>query len=138
LWRDGEFLNGGTLWSPKGLNNGGFTGIRQQILCSRMPGFTFKLLLAGGLCAYPSSDLGVNVQGTALSASALPGWRIVHDGLTIGVFAGAVAQDFRLSPYDPTSVLHGSYTGGQFALDVWYQPDSKTMIALDGSISSIA
>ena len=28
LWRDGEFLNGGTLWSPKGLNNDGFTGIR--------------------------------------------------------------------------------------------------------------
>jgi hypothetical protein len=28
LWRDGEFLNGGTLWSPKGLNTGGFTGIR--------------------------------------------------------------------------------------------------------------
>jgi hypothetical protein len=28
LWRDGEFLNSGTLWSPKGLNSGGFTGIR--------------------------------------------------------------------------------------------------------------
>ena len=28
LWRDGAFLNGGTLWSPKGLNTGGFTGIR--------------------------------------------------------------------------------------------------------------
>ncbi len=67
LWRDSEFLNGGTLWSPKGLN------------------------IAGGLYAYPSSDLGVNVQGTALSASALPGWRIVRDSLTIDVFAGAVA-----------------------------------------------
>ena len=57
LWRDGEFLNGGTLWSPKGLNN---------------DGFTFKLLLAGGLYAYPSSDLGVNVQGTALRRRCCP------------------------------------------------------------------
>ncbi len=123
LWRDGQFLNGGTLWSPNGLNH---------------DGFTFKLLLAGGLYDYPSSDLGTNVQGTALSVSALPGWRIVRDGLTVDLFAGAVVQDFRLSPNDPGSILRGSYAGGQFALDVWYQPDSKTMVALDGSISSIA
>lgn len=123
LWRDGEFLNGGTLWSPNGLNNGGFT---------------FKLLLAGGLYAYPSSDLGVNVQGTALSVSALPGWRIVRDGMTVDVFAGPVGQNFRLSPNDPGSTLHGSYAGGQFAVDIWYQPDAETVIALDGSISSIS
>jgi len=28
LWRDGEFVDGGMLWSPAGLNTGGFTGIR--------------------------------------------------------------------------------------------------------------
>jgi hypothetical protein len=28
LWRDGAFLNGGLLWSPAGLDKGGFTGIR--------------------------------------------------------------------------------------------------------------
>lgn len=123
LWRDGAFLNGGTLWSPKGLNAGGFT---------------LKLLLAGGPYAYPSGDLGVNVQGTALSVSALPGWRIVSDRMTVDVFAGPVVQDFRLSPYDPGSILRGSYVGGQFAVDVWYQPNAETAIALDGSISSIA
>jgi hypothetical protein len=26
LWRYGQFLYGGTLWSPSGLNNDGFTG----------------------------------------------------------------------------------------------------------------
>ena len=61
----------------------------------------------------------------------------MRDGLTINLFAGAVAQDLRLSPYDPGALLRGSYAGGQFAFDVWYQPDFKTMIALDGSISSI-
>jgi hypothetical protein len=28
LWRDGAFGNGGLLWSPTGLEQGGFTGIR--------------------------------------------------------------------------------------------------------------
>jgi hypothetical protein len=28
LWRDGAFANGGLLWSPAGLDQGGFTGIR--------------------------------------------------------------------------------------------------------------
>ncbi len=28
LWRYGDFLYGGTLWSPAGLNADGFTGIR--------------------------------------------------------------------------------------------------------------
>jgi len=80
----------------------------------------------------------VNVQGTALSVSALPGWRIVSDRMTVDVFAGPVVQDFRLSPYDPGSLLRGTYAGGQFAIDVWYQPNAETAIALDGSISSIA
>jgi len=28
LWRDGAFANDGLLWSPAGLDAGGFTGIR--------------------------------------------------------------------------------------------------------------
>jgi hypothetical protein len=30
LWRDGAFGNGGFLWSPTGLDQGGFTGIMSQ------------------------------------------------------------------------------------------------------------
>jgi hypothetical protein len=30
LWRYGDFLYGGGLWSPDGLDHDGFTGIRQQ------------------------------------------------------------------------------------------------------------
>jgi hypothetical protein len=122
LWRDGAFLNGGLLWSPAGLDTSGFT---------------LKLLLAGGRYIYPSGTLGMDVAGTALSASVLPGWRMTHDGLTIDVYAGPVAQDYRLSPYDPGSLLRGAYAGGQFATDLWYQPTASTLIALDGSIASI-
>lgn len=122
LWRDGAFLNGGLLWSPAGLDAGGFT---------------LKLLLAGGHYVYPSGYLGTDVGGTALSASVLPGWRITRDGLTVSFYAGPVVQDYRLSPYDPSSLLRGAYAGGQFSTDVWYQPDAATLIALDGSIASI-
>ncbi len=102
-----------------------------------MPGFTFKLLLGGGGYTYPSSGLGEDVRGTLLSASALPGWRVTRDGLVINVYAGPIVQDYRLTPYDPGSLLRGQYAGGQVATDLWYQPNPLTMIALDGSLASI-
>ena len=122
LWRDGAFANGGLLWSPAGLD---------------ADGFTLKILLNGGIYTYPSGRLHMDVEGTLVSAAALPGWRTTHDGLTIGLYAGPVVQDYRLTPYDPGSRLHGLYGGAQVAGDVWYQPDPATMIALDGSIASI-
>ena len=122
LWRDGAFANGGLLWSPAGLGQSGFT---------------LKLLLAGGQYIYPSSGLRMDVDGNMVSASALPGWRMTRDGLTVGLYAGPIIQDYRLMPYDPGSLLRGAYAGGQIAADIWYRPDPATMIAFDGSIASI-
>lgn len=123
LWRDGAFADGGLLWSPAGLD---------------AQGFTLKVLLSGGLYVYPSAGLRTDVDGTLVSAAALPGWRATHDGLTIGLYAGPLLQDYRLSPYDPGARLHGLYGGGQVATDAWYQPSTTTMMAFDGSIASIA
>jgi hypothetical protein len=53
------------------------------------------------------------------------------------VFAGPVAQDYRLSPYDPGSKLHGSYVGAQLATEIWYQPAVSMMAAVSGAIASI-
>jgi Cellulose biosynthesis protein BcsS len=122
LWRYGAFLYGGTLWSPAGLN---------------ADGFTLKLLVNGGRYAYNSGALNGQVDGTMLSGAALPGWRFVRGGLTVSLFAGPVVQDYRLSPFDPGSRLHGLYAGGQFATDVWYQPSATIMAALNGSVASI-
>jgi hypothetical protein len=122
LWRDGAFLHGGTLWSPAGLD---------------ADGFTLKLLLSGGRYTYPSGGLQTNVDGSLLSASALPGWRITSDGITIALYAGPIVQDYRLMPYDPGSLLHGFYSGAQLATDVWYQPTPATMAALNASVASI-
>lgn len=123
LWRDGAFLDGGLLWSPAGLDKGGAT---------------FKVLLAGGGYTYPSTDLHTDVDGALVSASALPGWRMTGNGFVVGIYAGALVQDYRLTPFDPASLLHGAHAGGQLAGDVWYQPNPTMMVAFDGSIASIA
>jgi hypothetical protein len=122
LWRYGDFLYGGTLWSPNGIDSSGFT---------------LKLLVNGGRYSYASGSLGTTVDGTMISGAALPGWRIVHDTLTVTLFAGPVAQDYRLSPFDPGSRLHGLYAGGEFATDIWYQPTPTIMAAVSGSLLSI-
>jgi len=72
-----------------------------------------------------------------LSAAVMPGWRFTGDRLTVSVFAGPVVQDYRLTPDDPGSRLHGFYVGGQFATEVWYQPSANTMAALNGTLASI-
>ena len=123
LWRDGAFLYGGFLWSPASLNT---------------DGFTLKLLLAGGTYVYPSSTLQTDVDGRLLSASALPGWRVTSEGLTVALYAGPIIQDYRLSPNDPASLLRGSYAGAQIATDMWYQPNPGTMAEFNASIASIA
>lgn len=122
LWRYGDFLYGGTLWSPGGID---------------ASGFTFKLLVNGGAYSYSSSSLHTAINGTTLSGAALPGWRFVQGALTVSLFAGAAVQDYRLSPYDPGARLRGLYVGAQFATDVWYQPAANVMAAVNGAISSI-
>jgi len=122
LWRYGDFLYGGALWAPEGLDDNGFT---------------LKLLVNGGRYSYISGDLNTDVHGTTASGAALPGWRFVGNGFTVSVFAGPVVQEYRLSPYDPGSRLHGLYVGGQFAADVWYQPAATIMAAVNGAVASI-
>jgi len=122
LWRYGSFLYGGLLWSPAGLD---------------ADGFTFKMLLDGGEYSYVSGSLQENIDGTKLSAAALPGWRFTRDGLTVTLFTGPVVQDYRLTPADPGSRLHGFYVGSESAADIWYQPSAVTMAALSGAFASI-
>lgn len=122
IWRYGDFLYGGFLWSPKGLDR---------------DGFTFKMLLDGGAYSYVSGALQQTVNGTKLSAAALPGWRFTRGALNVTVFAGPVVQDYRLTPNDPGSRLHGLYVGGETGVDIWYQPTANTMAAFNGAVSSI-
>jgi hypothetical protein len=102
-----------------------------------MPGFTVKMLLSGGGYTYHSDGLRTDIDGAMISAAAMPGWRFTRDGVNIGIYAGPVVQEYRLSPFDPGSRLHGFYVGGQVSTDIWYQPSERTMATLNGTIASI-
>ncbi len=121
LWRFAAFFYGGTLWSPGGLD---------------ADGFTLKLLLSAGDYIYTSGTQS-DVRGTMLSAAMLPGWHFARDNLSVSLFVGPAAQNYRLTPDDPGSRLRGSYVGAEFAADIWYQPTAITMAALNGTIASI-
>src|SRR5579862_1040081 len=71
------------------------------------------------------------------SAAVLPGWRFAGNGFVVSVFAGAVVQDYRLSPFDPGARLQGLHVGGEFAADVWYQPTAYGMISVNGTFASV-
>jgi len=120
LWRNGGFVHGGVVWSPDGLDR---------------PGFTFKLLVAGGRYQYRSGT--VDIVGTQGLAAAMPGWRFKVANLEILVLGGLDLQSHRLAPDDPANALRGTHVGGRVNVDVWYQPTDKLMAALSLSGSSV-
>jgi hypothetical protein len=123
LWRHGSFSYGGLLWSPRGLDE---------------DGFTLKLLLGGGQYRYVSGTLGnLDVTGQQVVAFVMPGWRFRKDRLTVTVFAGLDTQHHRLTPDDPASSLRGTKIGLRGGLELWFEPDAQSMIAADASVSSV-
>jgi len=123
IWRNGGFLHGGLLWSPDGLDR---------------DGFTLKGLISGGSYRYMSGALGnAEVIGRELTAQLLAGWRFIRGKTEFKLFAGLDMQDHRLSPDDPSSRLRGGDTGLRVAFDLWSEPTPLTMLAADGSISTI-
>lgn len=123
IWRKGAFSYGGLLWSPGGLDR---------------EGFTLKAVLSGGFYTYNSGALGnTDVTGRELAAQILPGWRFKQGTLEVKLFAGLDLENHRLSPDDPSSGLRGGNVGLRTAAEVWYEPTPLTMIAADGSVSTI-
>ena len=124
LWRDGRFMHGGLLWSPGGLDN---------------EGFTFQLVTSGGLYRYRSGALdNAQVIGTEAEVQLLPGWRFKRVRLEVKVFAGLDIKNDVTIPDDPSNRLHGTSAGIRAALNLWFEPTSATMAAVDASLSSIA
>lgn len=123
LWRNGEFVHGGVLWSPEGLDH---------------DGFVLKGMLGGGIYHYISGALGnADVMGRQISASVLPGWRFTRDHFTVTLFAGLDLQNHHLTPDDPSAGLRGSYAGLRTGFDLWYEPTAATMVAADASPSTV-
>lgn len=123
LWRHGSFSFGGMLWSPDGLDRGGFT---------------FKMLIGAGSYQYRSGALDdATVTGTQFTGFALPGWRFVNGKTFVTVFAGLDLQRHNTTPYDPGSDLNGGHVGIRGAIEFWHEPTPATMIAADATVSSI-
>ena len=122
LWRHGSFLHGGLLWSPGGLDR---------------EGFTLKALISGGTYDYLSGLIGEEIQGREFVARIMPGWRFKSGATELKIYAGLDLQDHRLKPVDPESELRGGDVGLRAAFELWMQPTATTMIAIDGSASTI-
>jgi len=123
LWRDGQFLHGGLLWSPDGLDR---------------EGFTLKAMISNGRYRYVSGALNnAWVVGAEEEAQLLPGWRFQRSGFEIKVFAGLDVRHGTTWPDDPFNRLGGTHFGLRAAVDVWYEPTSSTMLAADVSLTSI-
>jgi hypothetical protein len=119
LWRRGDFVHGGLLWSPNGLT--------QQ-------GFTLKTLLSGGSYRYPSGT--TEVTGDQGLAAVMPGWRFKNDHLEASVFAGLDLQHNWLIPDDPGNRLRGTHVGARAGFDLWYQPSDMLMATVSLSMSA--
>ncbi len=120
LWRNGGFMHGGLLWSPRGLTN---------------EGFTLKLLMAGGAYRYRSG--AAEITGGMGLAALMPGWRVMTGGLEVLVYAGPELQFHRLWPDDPGNRLRRSHGGARAGIDIWTEPSDRTMLALSFSGSTI-
>ncbi len=124
LWRDGQFMHGGLLWSPNGIDR---------------EGFTLQALISGGRYRYASGALNnAWVTGTEEEAQLLPGWRFKRDRLELKVFAGLDIKNDVTSPYDPDNRLHGTSAGFRTTVNLWLEPTSATMLAADATLLSIA
>lgn len=123
LWRGGQFLYGGVLWSPSGVDR---------------DGFTLKAMLSGGRYRYVSGALGnIPVTGSEEEAQLLPGWRFTHGALELKIYGGLDIRNDTTSPYDPGNRLHGLSVGARAAVDLWHEPTPATMLAANASLTSI-
>ena len=124
IWRNGVFSHSGLLFAPGGIDN---------------DGLLLKLMISGGVYRYSSDFVfGRTVIGVETAAQVLPGWRIKRGDLELKFFFGLEFQKHRLWPDDASNILNGGTFGLRMAIDLWYQPTPNTMLAFDGSISSIA
>lgn len=110
LSRTGGFLFGGFVWSPHGINAGGFA---------------VKTLAGGGVYRYRSG--AEQIVGRQLLDSVMPGWRFKLEKFEASMFAGLDVQTHRFHPDDPGNRLAGTHVGMRFAGDVWWEPLPDTM-----------
>jgi hypothetical protein len=124
IWRNGAFMHGGLLLAPGPVDR---------------DGILLKLLFGGGLYRYNSANLGgQQVIGVETVFQFMPGFKVKRGDLEAKFFMGLDAEVHRLWPDDPLNSLRGRDLGLRLSADFWYEPMTKTMVTLDGTVSTIA
>jgi hypothetical protein len=121
LWRGGDFVHGGLLWSPDGLQR---------------DGFTLKLMLGSGTYRYRSG--AIDISGRQYSSALMPGWRFKDGTIELTVFGGLDLQQHQLSPDDPGNGLRGFHAGARGGFDLWAEPiPAQVMLTASVSASTV-
>jgi hypothetical protein len=124
LWRQGNFLYGGTVWAPFALD---------------ADGPVVKLITTRGFYRYRSGTLGnADVIGTMNAVAVMPGVHFTRSGVTVTVYAGLDRQSHALAPDDPGNAARGTHLGVRGAAELWVEPTSRTMVTGALTMTTIA
>jgi hypothetical protein len=97
----------------------------------------FRLRLVGGYGSDTySGGAGVKFTGATSFVDALAGYQRQLGPLTLKVFAGLMATDRQVSPYDPAAV-QGLGVGGKVVAEGWLNLGDRAWTAVDASWGSL-
>jgi len=98
-------------------------------------GLRFWLLGEAGRYQYPAGT--EKIRGTYLETDALIGYGFEGEGRSVNFYVGLNAQSHRLSAADPENPVQGDKAGAKFYTDAWYNPTPATLLAGEGSYSTV-
>lgn len=113
-----------------------FAGIQQDGLRLRLVGGYGGYSYAGPRAVGVGSQT-VNFKGTAAFTEALAGYQKQLGPLTVKVFAGLTAAQYRLEPDDPETTIRGPGLGGKVALETWWNIGDRAWSSVDVSWGSL-
>jgi hypothetical protein len=104
-----------------------------------------RLRMVGGYGAYSYAGLRavgvdqqtVNFKGTVAFTDALVGYHKQLGPLTVKVFAGLTAAQYRVEPDDPETSIRGPGFGGKVALETWWNIGDRAWSSVDVSWGSL-
>ncbi len=113
-----------------------FTSIQQDGPRLRMVGGYGGYSYAGPRAAGVGSQT-VNFKGTVAFTDALLGYHKQLGPLTVKVFAGLTAGQYRAEPDDPETTIRGPGLGGKVALETWWNIGDRAWSSVDLSWGSL-
>ena len=104
-----------------------------------------RLRATGGYGAFRYSGLRpvgagsqlVSFRGTVSFADVLLGYHKQLGPLTLKAYAGAMATQHLIDPFDPEAAVQGSGLGGKVALETWWTISEQAWASLDVSYGSL-